>query len=203
MNFPDVTLLSSLPYVFRILSLALLSRLLLLFAFTRLAVFLCTLVSSPLLCWLHRNGKVCANLHRCPLITFPPIFLHFHFTPTIHYLFFPFLLSPLVSVSALILCNDCHYLSCVHLFLQRNLTVAMWVYSTLLCVYNSLLIQDVVLTSLSYIDKIHIWTLSAKIHPKTLNYVELNSLFIHQCIATVVWKRLGKEHGYGKYSMVK
>lgn len=168
-----MTLLCSLPYVFRLISSSLLSRLLLLFAFTRLAVFLCTLVSSPLLCWLHRNGKVCANLHRCPLITF--LLSTSTYSPALSLFTPPFtppssspcsvlscvFISPLVSVSALILCNYCHYLSGIHLFLQGYLIVAVCIYGTLLCIK---LITNPRCGAYipALIDKLHTWTLITK-----------------------------------------
>lgn len=77
-----------------------------------------------------RQG-VCDLHHSLHLLfTFPPIFLHLHSTPIpLHFSFFcsPFalflLISPLVSVSALIFCNCCHYVWVVHLFSQETQTL--------------------------------------------------------------------------------
>lgn len=86
---------------------------------------LCLVSLAPLTL---QKGKECAiyiTLHL--LFTFPPISLHLRSAPIpLHFsLFcFPFplflLILPLVSVSALIFCNYCHYVWVVHLFSQEN-----------------------------------------------------------------------------------
>lgn len=76
-----------------------------------------------------QKSKVCANLHHSALSFYFPTYFpapsrctpppfHFSFFSSPFPLFLP---SPLVCVSALIFCNDCHYVWVVHLFRQENI----------------------------------------------------------------------------------
>lgn len=106
------------------------------------------------------------------LFTSPPILLHLRPAPrrTLHSICLPSsspcsVLSHLVSVGALILCNSCHYLWGVLLFLQGNpltctwiCVLSVWIYRALLCIYCNLIINSKCLAvQLCFICRLNTW----------------------------------------------